>query len=447
MKERDVVMKRILPVLMVLFLLLFFVGTVSAVPANEGTTNSYDLALQALKGKDSVTDLYVKITPKSNDMPPPDILKKIQLKSYDLEGKLIYTKNLFNVAASPELTDIKLNDVERYQSLETRIHVQNDQTADEEVLNGKTNVLLKPDLVVDEVQATDKVKVNEPFSVTVNIKELNGDVGARANVQILDGSNVLDTAERLVVNAGGQAQAAFMLTLAKAGTYALKVNITGVEPGDYTDSNNDRTFTIEAVENNKTMEYHSNYEYTSDYEDNWKSQYNESHQKGTSETFGVYTFTPDQINPEEVKLILTSETGKQKTAKVTLSYEDTRDGYTYWSGSDPSTSTSVRAYQNSEGTHLEVLQYFDYITSWDTGSGDYNAISDEKYLGAKQTVSVHLDILSANGTYYGDSYSIALKPFHNIWDYVDPREPGHETRIWGQYNSYSGLSEGAAPAG
>ncbi|MGM0879864.1 MAG: hypothetical protein ACQEXQ_02355 [Bacillota bacterium] len=438
-------MKRNLSVLMVLFLLLFFVGTISAEPANEGTTNSYDLALQALKGKDSVTDLYVQITPKSNEMIPPDILKKIQLKSYGLEGKLIYTKNLFNVAASPELTDIKLNDVERYQSLETRIHVQNDHTADEEVLSGKTIVLLKPDLVVDEVQATNKVKVNEPFSVTANIKELNGDIGAKANVQILDGSNVLDTAERLVVNAGGQAQAAFMLTLPKAGTYALKVNITGVEPGDYTDSNNEMTFTIEAVENKKTVEYRSHYEYTSDYEINWKNQYNESHEKGSSESFGVYTFTPDQINPQEVKLILTSETGKQKTANVTLSYEDTRDGYTYWSGSDPSTSTSVRAYQNSEGTKLEVFQNIDHITSWDTGSGDYIEISDE-YLGAKQTVSVHLDILSANGTYYGDSYSIALKPFHNTWDYLDPREPGKETRNWGQYNSYSGLSEGKAPA-
>ncbi|RCW49495.1 hypothetical protein [Paenibacillus prosopidis] len=438
-------MKRILSVLMMLFLLLFFVGTVSAVPANEGTTNSYDLSLQALKGKDSVTDLYVKIIPKSNEIAPPGILKKIQLKSYGLEGKLIYTKNLFNVSASTERTDIKLNDVERYQSLETRIHVLNDQTAAEEVLSGKTNVLLRPDLVVDEVQATDKVRVNEPFSVTVNIKELNGDVSAKANVQILDGSNVLGTAERLVVNAGGQAQAAFMLTLSKAGTYALKVNITGVEPGDYADSNNVMTFTIEAVENNKIGEYRSHYEYTSDYEINWKNQYNESHQKGSSETFGVYTFTPDQINPEEVKLTLTSETGKQKTANVTLSYEDTKDGYTYWSGSDPSTSTSVRAYQNSEGTNLEVNQNIDHITSWDTGSGDYNKISDE-YLGAKQTVSVHLDILSANGTYYGDSYSIALKPFHNTWDYVDPREPGHETRNWGQYNSYSGLSEGAVPA-
>ena len=72
-------MKRILPVLMVLFLLLFFVGTVSAVPANEGTTNSYGLALQALKGKDSVTDLYVKITPKSNDMPPRTYSRKSSL--------------------------------------------------------------------------------------------------------------------------------------------------------------------------------------------------------------------------------------------------------------------------------------------------------------------------------------------------------------------------------
>ncbi|HTG70586.1 MAG TPA: hypothetical protein VL921_15110 [Candidatus Udaeobacter sp.] len=438
-------MKRILSVLMVLFLLLFFVGTVSAVPANKGSTNSYDLALQALKGKDSVTDLYVKITPKSNDKIPPDILKKIHLKSYDLEGKLIYTKNLFNVAASPELTDIKLIDVKRHQSLETRIHVQNDQTADEIVLSGKTNVLLKPDLVVNEVQVADKVKVNEPFSITANIKELNGDVGAKAKLQILDGSNVLDTAERLVVNAGGQAQAAFMLTLAKAGTYTLKVNIAGVEPEDYTDSNNDMTFTVEAVENNKPVEYRSHYDYTSDYEINWKNQYDEFHQKGSSETFGVYTFTPDQIIPEEVKLTLTSETGKQKTANVTLSYEDTRDGYTYWSGSDPSTSTSVRAYQNSKGTNIEVSQYIDHITGWDTGSGYYNEINDE-YLGAKQTVSVQLDILSANGTYYGDSYSIALTPFYNTWDYVDPREPGKETRNWGQYNSYSGLSEGAASA-
>lgn len=437
-------MKRILSVLMALFLLLFFVGTVSAVPANVGKTSSYDLALQALKGKDSITDLYVKITPKSNDITPPDILKKIQLKSYDLEGKLIYTKNLFNVASSSEITDIKLNDVERYQSLETRIHVPNDQTADEEVLSGKTNVLLKPDLVVDKVQVPDKVKVNEPFSVTVNIKELNGDVGAKANVQILDDSNVLDTAERLVVNAGGQAQAAFMLTLAKAGTYALKVNITGVEPGDYTDSNNDTNFTIEAVENKKNVEYRSHYDYTSDYEINWKNQYDESHQKGSSETFGVYTFTPDQINPEEVKLTLTSETGKQKKVNVTLSYEDTRDGYTYWSGSDPSTSTSVRAYQNSKGTNLEVFQSIEHIISLDTGSGDYNKISDE-YLGAKQTVSVNLDILSANGT-YGDNYSIALTPFHNTWDYVDPREPGNATRNWGLYNSYSGLCEGVAPA-
>lgn len=103
----------------------------------------------------------------------------------------------------------------------------------------------------------------------------------------------------------------------------------------------------------------------------------------------------------------------------------------------------MRAYQNSEDTNLEVIQNIDHITSWDTGSGDYNKISDE-YVGAKQTVSVNLDILSANGT-YGDSYSIALTPFHNTWDYDDPREPDHVTRNWGQYNSYSGISEGVAP--
>ncbi|WP_199615273.1 hypothetical protein [Paenibacillus alkalitolerans] len=438
-------MKRILSVLMALVLLLFFVGSVSAAPANKGTTNSYDLALQALKGKDSVTDLYVKITPKESGTMPPDKLKKIQLKSYDLEGRLLYTKNLFNVAAFPELTDIKLNDVERYQALETRIHVENVQTAVEEVLSGKTTVLLKPDLVVDEVQATDKVNVNVPFSVTANIKELNGDIGAKTNVQILDGSTVLDTAEGLAVNAGGQTQAVFMLTLAKAGTYSLKVNIAGVEPGDYADSNNSMTFTVEAVENNKTVDYDSYYDYTSDYEDNWKNQNGESHIIGSSETFGVYTFTPDQITPEEVKLTLTSETGKQKTANVTLSYGGTRDGYNYWSGSDPSTNTTVRAYQNSQGTNLQVFQAIANQSSRDTDSGNYTNSNDE-YLGAKQSVSVQLDILSADDTHYGGTYSIALAPFNNTWDYVDVREEGIETRHWGHYNSYHGSSEGTAPA-
>lgn len=446
-------MRKILSVLIALLLLLSCMTVGSASPAQHGTIDPYSLSLQALQGKDGITDLYAKVIPKSSDILPPDRLKKLQLKSYIPEGKIVYAKNLFNIPARQGLANVKLDDVVRYQPLETKIHVKNAETVDEEVQEGKTTVLLRPDLTVDKVEATDQTSVNVPFAVTAYIKELNGDVGAKTNLHILDGSDVLDTAEGVVIDAGGQKQVVFMLKLPKPGTYTLKVNLSNIEPGDYDNTNNDKTFSVEVVENRKTVHYWSYYDHTSDYEHNveynWEDPYGsrEYHDKQAFESFVASVYTPDQVDPKNISLTLASETGNQKTVNMTVSELGTWEGYTYWNGSDPLTHTWVWAYQkNSEGINIEIYQGTGYWsknwrTYWENGS-DYHSWGNGEFLGAKQSVSVQIDILSANDTHYGGNYSITLEPNSDSWDYVDVWLEGLPIHIWGYYNNYYGYADG-----
>jgi hypothetical protein len=212
---------------MAMTLLLSFTSIAGA--TGNGTVDPYALGLQALQAKDGTTDLYVNVTPQLSGYTAPDSLKKVQLKSYDLNGKLVYTRNYNGGVASPNgQADIILNDVKRYQPLNTEVLVQNVQTKDTKVLCAETKVLFRPDLTVDKITSPAKVHKNESFAVSSIIKELNGDVGAKATIQILNGTNVLDTADGVLVNAGAQQMANFMLKLTEVGTYTLTAKISNV---------------------------------------------------------------------------------------------------------------------------------------------------------------------------------------------------------------------------
>lgn len=249
-------MKRMLSIIMAMTLLLSFTSVAEA--AGNGTADPYVIGLQALQAKDGMTDLYVNVTPKLDGYTAPNVLKKVQLKSYDLNGKLAYTRNYNGDVASPNgQADIKLNDVKRYQTLHTEVLVQNGQTKDTKVLREETKVLFRPDLTVDQITAPVQVHKNESFAVNTNIKELNSDIGATATVQILNGTTVLDTANGVLVNAGAQQFTNYMISLPEVGTYTLTVKVSDVAPGDFDDSNNEKTFTVEVVDDNKPVSYWS----------------------------------------------------------------------------------------------------------------------------------------------------------------------------------------------
>lgn len=84
----------------------------------NGAIDPFELGLQALQAKDGITDLYINVTPQLCDYTTPVSLKKVQLKSYDLDAELAYTRNFNGGVTSPNgQAIIALDDVMRYQPL------------------------------------------------------------------------------------------------------------------------------------------------------------------------------------------------------------------------------------------------------------------------------------------------------------------------------------------
>lgn len=434
----------LLSIIMAFALVLSFTSVAGA--AGSGTVDPYAIGLQALQAKDGITDLYVNITPKLDGYTAPNVLKKVQLKSYDLNGKLAYTRNYNGDVASPNgQADIKLNDVKRYQPLHTEVLVQNGQTKDTKVLREETKVLFRPDLTVDQITAPVQVHKNESFAVNTNIKELNGDIGATATVQILNGTTVLDTANGVLVNAGTQQFANYMISLPEVGTYTLTVKVSDVTPGDFDYSNNEKTFTVEVVDDNKPVSYWSSYTYNKDYSWNYDNYYETYHQSESYENFSVSTWTPDKVDPASFKLKLTSETGNTIEAKLPDIYQYYNWGDTYYfSGYDQNTNTNIWGYSTPWGTQTYVGHYAGYYSyNWQSywGSGSYSYDYGQT-LKAESSVAVNLDLLSTNGTHYGGNYSISLTPYSDSWDYWSGWWYWYNTHYWGHNTYYSGWSSG-----
>jgi hypothetical protein len=437
-------MKRLLSILMAFALMLAFTSVAGA--AGNGTVDPYSLGLQALQAKDGITDLYVNVKPTLDGYSAPNSFKKVQLKSYDVNGKLAYTRNYNGDVAAPNgQADIKLDDVKRYQPLNTEVLVQNGQTKDTKVLRAETKVQFRPDLAVDKITSPAKVHKNESFAVSSIINELNGDVGAKATIQILNGTNALDTAEGVLVNAGAQQMANFMLKLSEVGTYTLTAKISNVTPGDYDDSNNEKTFTVEVIDDNKSVSYWSDYTYYKDYNYNYESSYDNSHQSGSYEYFSVGTWTPDKVDPASFKLTLTSETGNKVEAKLPDLYKYSNWGdYSQFYGYDQNTNTNIWGYSTPWGTQTYAGHYAGhYSYNWQSywGSGAYS-YDYGQLLKAEKSVDVNLDLLSANGTHYGGNYSIALTPYSASWDYWSDWWYWYNYHYWGNYTYYSGYNSG-----
>lgn len=259
--------KRITMVLLATALSLCFSVAAAAAPASKanGAKDPYNLSLTALKGQEQ-TDLYISVSPKEIGFTAPESLKKVQLKSFSTDGVHEYTHNSFDIASPSGVAAIALKDVDRYQVLETKVAVKNAQTVSEKNLSGSVTVLLRPDLSFKEVTAPEQAKVNVPFTVNAALKESNLDVGASAKVTILNGDQVLDVANGVIVEKGGSKSVAFALQLAEAGDYNLRAVISDVAPADYNNANNEASFSVQVVDSLKSVSYQSNYSYDADNE-------------------------------------------------------------------------------------------------------------------------------------------------------------------------------------
>jgi hypothetical protein len=193
-------------------------GTARADDADPCVSSSqapYGIQLTALTGP-AGTDLTIRVTAASG-CAVPEVLKKVQVKTFSADGSLARTRNLTDVEAPGGVAkDIDLGDVPRDRRLEAEVLIQTGTPQRTYVVRETTRALLRHDLVIEAI-SPQQALVNRPVVISAVIGERNGDVGATAAVTI---SAIPGATERVTVPAGGQVTVRFA-----AGTFGTSVPV------------------------------------------------------------------------------------------------------------------------------------------------------------------------------------------------------------------------------
>lgn len=210
-----------------------------------GRSGSASLEARALFGKDGATTL--ELTTGALDQPgAPGEIAKVQTKIFTLANELASVSNT-RPASGPTATQILTGTI-RDQVIQVQANVRGIDGNRTDVVTVQTPVRMRPDLQVSNVQAPAHVLAGSaPVRVTALVRELNGDVGARATCSLsLDGTQV-DQSEGIWVDANDAVTCSFMIRFANAsdaGSHTLTVDAGGVTPGDWDTANNSASTTL-----------------------------------------------------------------------------------------------------------------------------------------------------------------------------------------------------------
>ncbi len=151
-------------------------GKVVVVPPGKGTVKPFELAVEALQDVNKGTDVTVTTKVIAAGFSAPTLSKHIQLKSFDSNNELRWTKNQMNVTLIPSgassSAGFQYNDLTRNQPFQVQEQVQNAQTGNTEVLNGKGIVRLRPDVSVGNVSAPAQAHIGQIVNIVASIGEL-----------------------------------------------------------------------------------------------------------------------------------------------------------------------------------------------------------------------------------------------------------------------------------
>jgi len=99
-------------------------------------------------------------------------------------------------------------------------------------------VRYRPDLVVTQINAPSSAIIRTTVSITANVVEHMGDVGAHADCVLFIDDVQADIAPDMWLDASGSTTCRFAPTFPVAGRHTVTVRAQNVRPGDYDDSNN-----------------------------------------------------------------------------------------------------------------------------------------------------------------------------------------------------------------
>jgi hypothetical protein len=260
----------------------------TGLPSAKGRSGSATLTARALLGKDGQTNIEMTTGTLDDATPAPGKIVKAQLKPLNNNGETIYTRNYMGLTGGGQFA-VTVNDLHRAQQLQVQANVTGIDPNRTDVVTVVETIKLRPDLSPSHIAAPTKAIANTSVSFSVVVRELNGDVGARANVVLyVDGSEV-DRANGIWVDANGTVSAAFTHTFTSEGVKQLEAKVERVTPGDYNPANNSVARSIEIVPPTVKLSYYASVADQS-WDANYTTEFEYSYNDGTSTSIEAANF-------------------------------------------------------------------------------------------------------------------------------------------------------------
>jgi hypothetical protein len=215
-------------------------------PAASGRSGSASLTARALLGKDGQTAVELTTGVLDDAAPAPGQITKAQLKPLSPSGDALYSRNFTGLAGGGRFATT-VNDLRRGQQVQAQANVTGIDPNRTDVVTVVETVKLRPDLKAAGLVAPAKSAVNTIVNISAVVRELNGDVGARADLVLYVDGVAVDRADGVWVDANGTVSAAFAHTFASEGVKQLAVKVERVTPGDYNSADNTAAGSIEIV--------------------------------------------------------------------------------------------------------------------------------------------------------------------------------------------------------
>lgn len=197
----------------------------------SGRSGSATVQARALVNRDHTADLQLT-TGSFDPAASRGNIDKVQIKSQSTGT--INDNRLRNDGTY----SINLKGVDRGQPVEVHAHVSGIDGRKTDVVKLTETAKLRPDLSVTALSVAPTVVTGLPAIIDAAVRELNGDVGARANCQLRVNGTVVDSAEGIWVDAAGTVSCSFRYIFRTVGTARVEVALANVQPGDYDSGNN-----------------------------------------------------------------------------------------------------------------------------------------------------------------------------------------------------------------
>ncbi|HEX6099018.1 MAG TPA: hypothetical protein VF432_22075 [Thermoanaerobaculia bacterium] len=207
-----------------------------------GRAGSASIEARALLNRDDSATVDVT-TGSFEGGTAPGTIAKVQVKVPT--GGDPVTKNFNDLDAGGTFSG-NVGGVANGDTITVQANVRDIDPARTDVVTAQATVAKRPDLAVTAVVTPGAAIYDSIGRIRGVIRELNGEVGARANCRLLLNGVEVDRAENIWVNAGGTVQCAFAPLLEVEGRVDATIVVDAVNPADWDESNNSRTepFTV-----------------------------------------------------------------------------------------------------------------------------------------------------------------------------------------------------------